>query len=249
MPTPLVATHRELIMHFEQSGKILTTAVDTTAHLQIDPEFVYSSVICGLKGFVCEFIPRNRGRGVHVAPLLELGQGLWVWLGYREEWDCERQIRNNRKYSFRSVRLTIYIGPKNNVIKPQMFRAEWDGWAKWDKSNYSFQANNAAHPHWQFDVVDSLSDDDHSRRATQLLRRLKAEADPEILEFSPQLSDVDVRDIVATQKLDRIHFASAAAWWKPPPHNGHMHSPKELADIEKWVQHSLDYIKIELGRL
>ena len=200
-------------------------------------------------GSECEFIPRNLGRRVHVAPLLDLGKGLWVWLGYREEWDEERRIRNIRRFSFRSVGLSIFIGPRNNEIKPQVFRAEWAGWARWDGSDYSFQATNAAHPHWQFDALDSLPDDDLSQRSAQLLRRLSAEAEPEIHEFTPQLSEADVRDIVTTQKLSRIHFASAAAWWKSPPHDGHVHSPNNPVDVENWVQHSLDYIKLEFDRL
>ena len=249
VPTPLITTHSKLLMHFEKSGSILTAAVNNSAQLQIEPEYVSSRVIGGLYGSKCEFIPRNSGRRVHVAPLLGLGKGMWVWIGYHEEWDEERRNRNIRRFSFRSVGLSIYIGPRNNQIKPQVFRAEWAGWARWYGSDYSFQATNAAHPHWQFDALDSLPDDDLSQRTAQLLRRLSAEAEPEIREFSPQLSEADVRDIVTTQKLSRIHFASAAAWWKSPPHDGHVHSPNDLVDVENWVQHSLDYIKLELDRL
>ena len=232
-------------MHFRQSGGILAAAVDNSAQLQVVPEFAHPRVIGGLYGSGCEFIPRNRGRPVPVAPVLPLGQGLWVWLGYREEWDEERRNR----YSFRSVGLSIHFGLRNDVFKPQMFRAEWAGWARWGGLDYSFQAAAAGHPHWQFDVLDSLPDDDVSERATQLLRRLKAEAEPEIREFSPLLSNFDVRDLVTAQKLSRIHFASAAAWWKSPPHDEHMHGPANLADIENWVRHSLEYIKCELDRL
>ena len=249
VPEPLIATHLKLLMHFEQSGRILTTAVDTSAQLKVAPEYVYPGVIGGLYGSGCEFIPRNRGRPVPVAPLLDLGKDMWVWLGYHEEWDEERRNRKTRRFSFRSAGLSIYIGPRNNGIKPQMFRAEWAGWARWYGSDYSFQATNAAHPHWQFDALDSLTDDDLSQRAVQLLRRLSDEAESEIREFSPQLSKTDVRDIVTTQKLSRIHFASAAAWWKSPPHDGHVHSPKNLEDVENWMRHSLDYIKLELDRL
>ena len=250
MPDPLYISYSKLLTHFNRSGSILTEAVDTSAKLKVEPVPVSSSLLIGgLVGSGCDFIARNGGPRVPVAPLLDLGQGLWVWLGYHEEWHDERVNNKIKKLSFKSARLSFYIGPRNNMNKPQMFRVEWAGWAKWDGPVSSFQAANAAHPHWQFDALDSLSNDENTQRAAQLLRRLKAEVDPEILEFSPQLSDVDVRDIVATQKLDRIHFASAAAWWKPPPHDGHVHNPNEPTDIEKWVQHSLDYIKIELGRL
>lgn len=251
MSDPLIATQSQLLEHFQRSGSILASAVDTSAQLQIEPEFVHHGAIGGLHGSGCEFAPRNRGRPVHVAPLRHLGQGLWVWLGYHEEWewDKERGNRRTRKYSFRSVALTIHFGLRNNVFKPQMFRAEWAGWAKWVGCDYSFQAAKAAHPHWQFDALDSLPDDNLSQRAAQLLSRLKAEAEPEIREFSPQLSNRDLRDFVTAQKLSRMHFASAAAWWKSPPHDEHVHGPANFGDIENWVRHSLDYIELELKRL
>ncbi|MDE0042564.1 MAG: hypothetical protein OXT74_11055 [Candidatus Poribacteria bacterium] len=233
-------------MHFKRSEDILTAAVDTSAKLQVETESVEARIIGGLYGSGCEFILRNRGLHVPVAPILPLRQGLWAWLGYREEWDEERR---NRRYSFRSVGLSIHFGLKNDVFKPQMFRAEWAGWARWSGLDYSFQAADAAHPHWQFDALDSLPDDKLSQRAAQLLNRLQAEVEPKIREFYPQLSSVDVRDLVTVQKLSRIHFASAAAWWKSPPHDEHVHGPADLVDIENWVRHSLDYIKVELDRL
>ena len=249
VPTPLIITHQKLDMHFEKSGSILTAAVDSSAQLQVEPDYVSSRVIGGLYGSACENISRNRGRRVHVAPLLDLGRGMWAWLGYHEEWDEERRNRNTRRFSFRSVGISIYIGPRNNEIKLQVFRAEWAGWARWNGDNYCFQATSAAHPHWQFDALDSLHDDDLSQRTAQSLRHLSAEAKLEIREFGPQLSEANVRDIVTTQKLSSIHFASAATWWKSSPHGGHAHSPNDPVDVENWVQHSIDYIKLELKRL
>ena len=249
VPAPLITPQSKLDTHFKQSGSILTAAVDRSAQLQVVPEFAHPQLIGGLRGYGCEFITRNRGRRVPVAPVLPLGQGLWVWLGYREEWDEEPRNRGIRRYSFRSVGLSIHFGLRNDAFKPQMFRAEWAGWARWGGHDYSFQAADSAHPHWQFDALDSLPDDNLSQRAAQLLSRLKTEAEPEIREFNPQLSNVDVRDLVTAQKLSRIHFASAAAWWKPPPHDEHVHGPASLADIENWVRQCLDYIKLELDRL
>ena len=249
MTVPLVATYPKLLAHFQQSGSILAAAVDTSAQLQIEHEIVHSRAIVGLFGPGCEFVARNRGRPAPVAPLLHLREGLWVWLGYHEEWQEERRIRNIRRFSFRSVGLSIHFGLRNNTFKPQMFRAEWAGLAKWNGADYSFQAADAAHPHWQFDALDSLPDDTLSRRAAQLLQRLKSEPNPDIREFSPLLSEVDVRDMITVQKVSRIHFASAAAWWKVPPNRNHVHNPSDLSDIENWMRHSLEYIKLELNRL
>ena len=249
MPAPLVTTQSKLLSHFHRSGSILAAAVDSSAQLKVEPDFVHPRVVGGLYGPGCEFIPRNRGRRVPVAPLVHLSHGLWVWLGYHEEWDEEQRKSSVGRYSFRSVGLSIHFGLRNDVFKPQMFRAEWAGWARWVGSDYSFQAADAAHPHWQFDALESLSNDKLSRRAEQLLSRLKVEAAPEIREFSPQLSNVDVRDVVTAQKLSRFHFASAAAWWKSPPYCEHVHGPSNFTDIESWLRHSLDYIKLELVNL
>ena len=92
MTEPLVATDSKLLGHFRDSGSILAAAVDASAQLQIESEFVHPRVTGGLVGSGCELIPRNRGRRTPVAPLLHLCEGLWVWLGYHEEWYEERRI-------------------------------------------------------------------------------------------------------------------------------------------------------------
>jgi hypothetical protein len=184
-----------------------------------------------------------------VVPLLYLEQGLWAWLGYQEEWDEEQQNRKTRKFSFRSVGLTIHFGWKNDLFKPQMFRTEWAGWAKWREDEFSFQAADAGHPHWQFDALESLSDDELAERADILRDLLEVPEESDIREFSPQLPDADVRDMVTHQKLSRMHFASAAAWWKSAPHDEHAHGPTNIADVENWVRRSLAYVRGELKRL
>ena len=137
MAVALIVNESRLQMHFRQSGRVLASAVHRSAQLQVEADFVNSGVIGGLYGPGCERISRNRGRSASVAPLLCLGQGLWVWLGYHEEWAGERPNRRIRRYSFRSVGLSIYFGLRNNVLKPQMFRAEWAGWARWGRGDYS----------------------------------------------------------------------------------------------------------------
>ena len=236
-------------MHFGKSAAILASAVHTSAKLRVVPEFLHPGVIVGLYGSGCERVPRNRGRPVYVAPLLCLGQDVWAWLGYREEWYKEGSNRRDLRYSFRSVSLSIHFGLRNTVFKPQMFRAEWAGWARWSGSDYGFQAANSGHPHWHFDALDIVSEDSGSERAAQLLSGLRPEAESEIHTFSPELSDAAVRGFVTAQKVSRIHFASATAWWKSLPLGEHVHGPASLAHVENWVRHSLDYIKSELEGL
>jgi hypothetical protein len=143
----------------------------------------------------------------------------------------------------------VHFGWKNDLFKPQMFRAEWAGWADWGGNSYGFQAANAGHPHWQFDALESLPDAHAAERATMLRDLLSEAVEPEVRDFSPQLASSDVRDVVTAQKISRIHFASAAAWWKPAPHDEHAHGPVTARDVESWVQRSLEYLNTELERL
>jgi hypothetical protein len=251
MPAPLIATQANLQNHFERIGQILSSAVDVNAKVFMDVDWTLSPIAGGLIGEGCEFISRNRGLRVPVAPLLHLQRGLWAWLGYREEWDDERPNRNVRRFSFRSAGMTIHFGWKADLFKPQIFRAEWAGWAKWSgDGDYTFQAADAGHPHWQFDALDSLPASGVTERAALLREKiLKSGIDPVMRDFVPQFADDDIRDVVTVQKISRLHFASAAAWWMPTPQNTHAHSPGSTSDVEEWVRLSLAYLGTELERL
>lgn len=127
-----------------------------------------------------------------------------------------------------------------------MFRSEWACSTRPDREWSGLKGYGAGQPHWHFDALDSIPK--QQRRDRDILSGLRAAGESKAREFEPQ-ADVDVQEFVTGQKVSRVHFASAAAWWKPPPHGHHMHTPGKLADIETWVRHSLDYIKLELGRL
>ncbi|WP_227420035.1 hypothetical protein [Roseitranquillus sediminis] len=175
----------------------------------------------------------------------ELRDDLWVWLGYREEW--ERGERETLR--FRTVSLTVHFGLKADRFKPQMFRLEWSGWADWTRGSLSFQGGNAGHPHWQFDALESLADDGSAERADMLRELLRNDTEDTVREFAPQLPESDVRDLVSRQALSRIHFPSAAAWWNEPPRDSHAHSPGRSADVRSWIERSLSYLAGELARL
>jgi hypothetical protein len=249
VPEPLINVQDKLQMHFQRIAEILRANVDMSVHAQMNVEWALTPLVAGLVGEGCEYIERNRGLGVPVAPMVPLQQGLWAWLGYQEEWDEERPNRNIRRFSFRSASMTIHFGLRGDLFKPQMFRAEWAGWARWDGSDYSFQASDAAHPHWQFDALDSLLDDDVAERAAILRDLLLKGVETPVRDFRPQMAGTEIRDVITTQKLSRIHFASAAAWWKLPPLNGHAHCPSDATDVETWLRYCLAYLKPELERL
>ena len=235
MSSSFTISYSKLQNHFQKTGKILSDAVDNANELQIGTTPTPSKLIGNLQGSGCEPISRNSGPDVFVAPMLRFRQELWVWLGYHEEWFKKKRAQ----YSFSSVGISIYFGFQCDNFKPQMFRAEWDG-----------SSEHNAQPHWHFDALDSVSDDESFQRAEelrQLLLENKSKTEPD--EFVPQVENEDVRNLMTAQKLSGIHFASAAPWWKSPPNDQHVHRPGSLEDIEKWVQKSLNYIKGELTRL
>ena len=156
MPEPLRVTEASLAAHFGSIGAALGSKVDPAARVKLDADWSVVPLTAGLVGEGCEIISRNRGPDVPVAPMLLLESGLWAWVGYREEWDSEPPAGRVRRFSFRSAGLTIHFGYRNVRHKPQMFRAEWAGWARWNGTDYGYQAGEAAHPHWQFDALESL---------------------------------------------------------------------------------------------
>lgn len=240
-----------LTTHFESMEATLDAYVDHSAGAKLFADWNAVPLVAGLVGPGCEYVARNRGPTVPVAPVLLLESGLWAWVAYREEWGSERPAGRTRRFSFRSAGLTIHFGYRNIRHKPQMFRAEWTGWGRWNGTDYGYQAGDAAHPHWQFDALESLKRDDAGKRAAIFLSVLKheeQEAEPQ--DFSPQSMEAEeVSDLISQQELSRIHFASAAAWWKSAPNDAHAHSPTSLTDIRVWVARTLKYVVRELTRL
>lgn len=209
-------------------------------------------LVVGLVGVGCESALRNRGPDVLVAPMLHLEGGLWAWFSYREEWDGEPPAGRVKRFSFRAASLTVHFGYRNMRHKPQMFRAEWAGWARWNGSEFGFQAGDAAHPHWQFDAIESLKRDEATERAAVFLSVLRSEEQETAAprDFSPPaLTRGDVDDVIGAQELSRLHFASAAAWWKSAPNDRHVHAPSAPKDIQVWLKETLIYVLRELGRL
>lgn len=244
MSKPLTVSASHLNQHFSATKHLFADALSSPVTVEVDQNT--TPIVAALSGAECERIERNRGMGsVAVAPMQKIRDDLWSWLSYREEW--ERAERD--KLRFRSASLTIYFGLKADRFKPQMFRLEWSGWADWKAGTLGFQASNAGHPHWQFDALESLSDNERVERANILRDLLRENTEDNVQEFAPQMPSSDVRDLVSMQSISRIHFPSAAAWWQKPPHGFHAHSPENSVDIRNWLEKSLDYISTELDRL
>jgi len=248
-PSPLTVNQVGLEAHLRATAEVLGGVLEGSP-VGVEADWHAAPLIAGLVGAGCERVQRNRGGLVNVAPLAALNARLLAWLGYREEWDIATKRSAKPRYLFRTASLSVYFGCLRDIYKPQMFRAEWSGWAPWVGGRFGFQGNDAGHPHWQFDAVESLREDDQQERAETILEWLAEEtsANEGVREFEATPTS-DVKDMIATQELARIHFASAAAWCKPVPNNAHAHSPKTTAEIQTWLSRSLSYLRDELTRL
>lgn len=251
MSQPLVCSTGELEQHFQSTEAIIRASVDAEAEVGLLTDWDNAPSVTSLDGAGCERIQRNRGFGASVAPLIPISSGLWAWLGFHEEWNLEPSAGKTRRFSFRTTGITVHLGYRRIQHKPQMFRAEWAGWARWNGSDYSYQAGGAGHPHWQFDAMDSLRERKAAERAAASLEILKSEQENmPARDFVPNaITAEDASDLVGTHEISRLHFASAAAWWKSSPHSDHAHAPKTLNEIRAWLEKTLGYVTSELARL
>ena len=165
MPRPLEIAQKALTTHLTSMEATLSGRVDGRGRATLSADWQVVPVVAGLTDARAEYTTRARGNRVPVVPLCSLGGDLWAWFSYREEWGGARPAGRARRFSFRSTGLTIYFGCRNSRYKAQMFRAEWAGWANWNGTDCCYQAGDAAHPHWQFDALESLARDDTTRRA------------------------------------------------------------------------------------
>ena len=251
MSSTLVISEKALIQHLGSLEGILDEVVGADVETSIVAEWSVAPLSVGLFGRGCELASRNRGSDAHVAPLVVFGGGIWAWLGFYQEWARESSSGVIHRYSYRSTTLSIHLGFRNIRHKPQIFRAEWAGWAKWNGMSAGAQAGNAGHPHWQFDAVESLRKQETEEAARLYLAVLKQEEhSAEAQAFSPNsVKPTDIDEVVWAKEFSRMHFASAAPWWKSSPEDRHAHFPGEVSDIEAWVQKTIEYTVEELGRL
>ena len=248
---PLVLSEDRLSQHFAAVEAIINGVVGADVTARVEPEWGVTPLSVGLVGRGCEIVSRNRGPNAYVAPLLCYDEGIWAWLGFYQEWASEPTAGKTHRYSYRSTGLTIHLGFRNVLHKPQMLRAEWAGWARWSGQSYEQQAGNAGHPHWQFDGVESLRPGNSGELAREYLEVLTSEAQTvEPRAFSPQgIESSDINEIVGAKDFGRLHLASVAAWWREAPEDIHTHFPSSASDVETWVRKTIDYTVGELDRL
>jgi len=248
-PEPFHVPVTALDDHFRLVGDILRRFLEPGVESNLGVDATGDRVVAGLDGIGLETTMRNRGRHrARVAPLLQLPDGLWAWLGYQEEWS-RSPGRGVSRVFFRSSSIGIHFGFRYMDPKPQIFRAEWAGYDL-HGGKYRFQGGRAGHPHWQFDAAESLVSDETFDRAGELAALLREEAAEQApAEFTPQglgLGQSDVHGIVMSRKIAAMHFASAARWWSDP---AHAHAPSGVQQIRTWIERTLEYVVQELDRV
>lgn len=205
-----------------------------TADYQVDGVWV------GFQGRSCERAVRNRGGPVNVIPLVRLPSDLIAWLGIQEVWNIEL---GRQPFVFRHLSLTVHFGFEFDPVKPQVMRLEWSGIRNWTGSGPSFQTVGAGHPHWQIDILQSLSLDAAGSQSS-------VGFDEVIEEFEPRFVASTINDVVRSLTIENMHLASAAIWWQPQQGKSanHAHAPQDINALSHWLVNSVFYLRQELGR-
>ena len=222
----------------------MCTALELSrASVQLKVEPAGDHIWAGFVGAACERVSRNRGTPTLVAPLLELRRGLYAWLGFIEVWEKEAE---GTHYIFSHLSLTVHFGFVGDLIKPQIFRAEWAGIRNWTGAGHGFQSSGAGHPHWQFDLNESL-------RSSVLTstEEFNPEPDTKVEDFADTAGPPNILELMNYVTVERMHFASAAAWWKArsaeaAPH--HMNAPSNEEGLTRWLVGCISYLRQELSR-
>ena len=244
MPGELRATKGMLDQRWIELARLFTSilGLPLDGHtLRVETDYQASQVWAGLQGTACERVTRNRGGTTLVTPLCDINGGLTAWLSWQEVWEV---ATGPKPYRFRNAGLTIYLGKLYEAVKPQVMRLEWPGISNWSGSEISFQSPGAGHPHWQFDIMQSLAE-------TPSEMVFEPDAEEIVEDFELLYADLTTAELLARFSIDRIHFASAAPWWLPPRAIGlghHMNSPADLPSLSRWLGQSLIYVKQELQR-
>ena len=204
-----------------------------------------------LFGDGCERTVRTTGRATYVAPLMCIGMTskLWAWVGFREEWQRGGESAHPRKFSFQHVGVAVYFGRRHAARKVQMFRAEWSGAALSDES-MAEATRGVGDPHWHFDGMESLFRlDAEVREGALRVQRFGKETD-DARHFGPrEVTSNEFDALISRRRVSRVHFPSAAAWWRSKPHDTHAHAPSSAKEIEVWVDKTVSYLVEELARL
>jgi len=221
------------------SGQLGTALGFNVQQLRLEVEHQAERVWVGLQGSACEYVVRNRGGTARVVPLCPLPKALIAWLGLQED------VKTGpRPFVFRQIGVTIHFGFLGDPIKPQVLRLEWPGVTNWTGAGVSFQSTVAGHPHWQIDILQSLSTNFEPPAYAM-------NVDETVEEFGLEVAATTFADLLRSVTIEDMHLASAARWWLPgssarPKH--HLNAPPDIAALSRWLIESVQYVRQELAR-
>jgi hypothetical protein len=179
-----------------------------------------------------EVIKRNRGSRHCVIQLCAITRDIYAWAGYLERWE---KAAREQKFRFVSCGFTLHVGREGELAKPQILRSEWVG-----RRSGTF-VEDAGHPHWQLDVLESarLGDEDPPVRFND-------RDDSVVREFEEERINV-AENLLFGLTVERMHLASAAFWWRGSP-TDIAHVPASVADLDRWILGCAAYLRQEVRR-
>ena len=102
---------------------------------------------------------------------------------------------------------------------------------------------HVGHPHWQLDVLETVR-----ARTPDVPARFETESKPEsILEFGAESAQLLDDDFLLGLTIERMHLASAAAWWRQPI-SPIANTPTDVAELDRWILGCIAYLKQEARR-
>lgn len=206
----------------------------STGEIAFAPEISSTAAIMTLAGRASEVIARNLGKAHRVLPLCPVTGDVLAWIGYREHWQ-----KQGIEQSFRFVEggFTLHVGRLGEIKKPQILRSEWIG-----RRSDAF-VNQAGHPHWQLDVLESA----RARAPEPPTRFDKPKAQHATIEFGGIAAPMVAEDLLFGLTVERMHLASAALWWRQPSVPV-AHPLQTVADLDRWILGCVAYLRQEVGR-
>lgn len=239
MARPEIAEPNLSAAAFSQRCKTLAVRFGDTiglfrGDLAFAPTISNTNAVMALGGRASEMITRNRGKPHRVVPIACLNDDIWIWTGYREDW-----LKQGTEQNFRFVDagFTLHVGRTGELAKPQILRSEWVG-----RRSRAF-VEQAGHPHWQLDVLES------ARAGVSAPRPIRF-GEPAERQRAAEFSGVEPTehsDLLIGLTVENMHFASAAPWWRLAGANV-AHLPETVAELDRWILGCIAYLRQEAAR-
>ena len=189
-----------------------------------------------LGGQATEVAKRNRGKTHRVVECGKLDREIYAWIGFQEQW---RRVLRGRDMEFVRGSFTAHIGRQGELEKPQVLRKEWVG-----RSSEQYR-EDIGQPHWQVDILESLRIS--SQSAKERLDRSFDAGQRRVVEFPAGGYTQSDNDLFPGMSIERMHLASAARLWDCTL-GDLATSPTDVGELDRWMLHSLRYIRQEMAR-